>query len=433
MTQEHLTPEHVILNTRRNSWLGLLALFTLGSLVETIFYGQIIAFTPLYLPGLGVPLTETARWTGLLASVSGLIGLPFLPLWGALADRYARKPVIIRSFVVHLIAGVVASLAGNVWVFLIGRSISSLALGNSGLMMTTLAERVSPRRQGLAFAVMNSAAPIGVFIGPLLGGPIVDRWGVRVLLGIDAVLLLGVVLALAFGYRDPYRGQKCDPLLHMAYDSLGILWRSLRLRLLLPALFLLFAGWMMAMIYVPVVVGKLYAGTRLGSVVGVVMGAGSLIALILGPLMGGLADRFGHWRVLFAGALALVVIWPLPMVMSGLVGLGIAWAVINGLASGVFSVSFNVLASSASDSVRGRVMSFAYLPVNIGGILGPALGASLTQISVMAVFPAAALTTALGLGVLRLAARYPVSPDEEIHGKILDTDEPLDKLGAGNG
>jgi len=392
-----------------NAWHGLLFLFTFGSLVETIFYGQISAFTPLYLPGLGVPLLDIARWTGVIASVSGLIGLPFLPLWGALADRYARKPVIIRSFAVHLLAGLVALLAGNVWIFLIGRSISSFALGNSGLMMTTLAERVPARKQGLAFAVMNSAAPIGVFIGPLLGGPVVDRWGVRLLLGIDAILLLVVVLVLAYGYRDPYRGQARGPILRMAYDSLGILWHSHRLRTLLPALFLLFAGWVMAMTYVPVVVGELYRGSNLGTVVGVVMGAGGFLALFLGPFMGALSDRFGHWRVLFGGALLLVLLWSTPLLASQLVGLGIAWAVINGLASGVFSVSFNVLASSASEQVRGRVMSFAYLPVNIGGILGPALGAYLTQNTAMAVFPAAAVITALGLGVLYLASRYPVS------------------------
>ncbi|HSF81404.1 MAG TPA: MFS transporter [Anaerolineales bacterium] len=390
----------------RKAWLGLLSLFTVGSLVETIFYGQISAFTPMHLPNLGVPFTDIPRWTGIIASVSGLIGLPFLPLWGALADRYARKPVIIRTFAVHLLAVIVALLAGNVWVFLIGRSISSFGLGNSGLMMATLAERVPIRRQGLAFAIMNSAAPIGVFIGPLIGGPIVDRWGVRLLLGIDAVLLLGVVLAMTFGYRDAYTGQNRGPLLRMAYDSLGILWHSRRLRTLLPALFLLFAGWVMAMTYVPVVVGEMYTGQNLGSMVGVVMGAGGFLALIIGPAMGALADRFGHWRVLFLGALILVLLWPLPLLTSQLVGLGAAWALINGLASGVFSVSFNVLASSASDSVRGRVMSFAYLPVNIGGILGPALGAYLTQTNVMAVFPAAAVITALGLATLLLAARF---------------------------
>ncbi|MCX6026312.1 MAG: hypothetical protein NTY23_08660 [Chloroflexi bacterium] len=54
-----------------------------------------------------------------------------------------------------------------------------------------------------------------------------------------------------------------------------------------------------------------------------------------------------------------------------------------------------------SAKVRGRVMSIAYLPVNLGFFLGPALGARLVQADLMAIFPVA------GLGVVLRAARRP--------------------------
>ena len=111
----------------------MLVIFTFGSLVETIFYGQLTAFTPLYLPKLGISPGSVAQWIGMIAAITGLLGLPFLPFWGALADRFSRKPVIIRSFAVEIIAGVIALLAGNIWVFIIGRTLTCLALGNSGL------------------------------------------------------------------------------------------------------------------------------------------------------------------------------------------------------------------------------------------------------------------------------------------------------------
>src|SRR5450756_2630770 len=78
----------------RSSWVWLLILFTFSSFIETIFFGQLGAFTPLYLPRIGVRPEEVTLWTGIIASVSGILGLPFLPFWGALADRYARKPVL---------------------------------------------------------------------------------------------------------------------------------------------------------------------------------------------------------------------------------------------------------------------------------------------------------------------------------------------------
>ena len=92
----------------------------------------------------------------------------------------------------------------------------------------------------------------------------------------------------------------------MAAESVRIIWRSGRLRALFAALFLLFSGWMLAMTYAPLVVTALYRGDDPGTAVGVVLGAGGLTALVFSPLMGVLADRFGHWRLLFIGACVAV-------------------------------------------------------------------------------------------------------------------------------
>lgn len=89
-------------------------------------------------------------------------------------------------------------------------------------------------------------------------------------------------------------------------------------------------------------------------------------------------------------------------------GFTLAWALLNGVASGVFVVSFSVLSESAPDSVRGRVMTFAYLPVNVGFIVGPALGSVVTRGSVFGVFPVAATFTALGIGALAFASRQAI-------------------------
>lgn len=394
----------------RDSWIWLLGLFTVAGFLETVFWGQMSAFTPLYLPKLGVPADAVPRWTGLIAAIVSVAGLPFLPFWGALADRYARQPIIIRSFVVHLLAGMVAMLAGNVWVFALGRAFMSLSLGNSGLMMTTLAEGAPARRQGLAFAVMNGAAPVGIFLGPLVGGPIVDTWGFRALLALNTAMLLAVVVALAIGYRDPYRGQARGNLLSMAWDSVRVVGSSAALRALFLALLTLFAGWQLALTYLPVAVGSLYRGDDPGTAVGAVLGAGGLLAMLVGPLVGSLADRLGFWRVLLGGAVLAVALWPLPALAGDLVRFGAAWAAVNAVVSSSFAISFNVLAGTAPAAIRGRVMSFAYLPINVGGLVGPLVGSLLlgrgaADSRVMLIFPTAAVITVLGIGLLLAAWR----------------------------
>jgi MFS transporter, DHA1 family, multidrug resistance protein len=394
------------------SWVGLTALFAAASFIEVVFWNQVQAFTPLYLETLGISDPGAREsWTGYIATISAAVGIPFLPLWGALADRYARQPIIVRSFVAHLLSGVLAILAPNVWVYLVARAVQSLSLGNSGLMLTTLSERAPAMRIGLAFGIINGAAPLGAFVGPLIGGPVVDGWGFPALLMIDVVLMLGVILALTFGYSDNFRGTAQGSIMSLAFSSVGLIWRSPRLRALFPALFVLFAGWMLAFTYVPLAIERLYTGdpANRGTVVGLVLGAAGLVTLVLSPLMGALADKLGYWRMLFITASITVLIWPLPFFARDLFAFATILALINGLSSATFSLSFNALALSTETSTRGRVMTFAYLPVNVGYAAGPALGALVIGLDLLLVFPMAALITALGILALLYASRQPLA------------------------
>ncbi len=241
----------------RDSWRWLLAIYTVATFIESVFWGQMTAFTPIFLRQLGMAQAQIPSMVGLIAAAVGAAGIPFLPFWGALADRYSRKPLVVRSYAVYLLAGILAVLAGNVWIFILGRSLMGLSLGNTGLMLTTLSERTPPNRVGLAFAIMSGAGPVGAALGPLLGGPIVDRWGFRSLLAINVAIMIIVVLGLGLGYSDFYRSGRMDPILRMAAESVRVSFQAGRLRTLFTALFLLYAGWTMAYSYLPIVVARL--------------------------------------------------------------------------------------------------------------------------------------------------------------------------------
>ena len=401
---------------RRTSWTWLLGLYTAASFIETIFWGQMTAFTPIFLRQLGLAEAAIPSMVGVIAALVGAAGIPFLPFWGALADRYSRKPLVVRSFVVYLLAGIVAVLAGNVWVFVVGRSVMSLSLGNTGLMLTTLSERTPSNRLGLAFAVMNSAGPAGGFLGPLLGGPIVDRWGFRTLLLVNVALIAVVVLGLSLGYSDLYRSKNEAPLLRMAADSVRVSFQRGRLRTLFGAFFLLYAGWMLVYSYLPLTVQRLYSGPKPASAIGLVLGAGGLLALVVSPLLGSLADRLGHWRVLIASALVEALLWLAAFWARSLLPFAAVACLASAASAAVFSISFNVLSSSAPPGIRGRVMSFAYLPANLGYFVGPILGSQLVKADLFSIFPVACAFTALGLLVVRLARGQPAPSEREIAG-----------------
>lgn len=382
----------------------MLTLFTLASFVEVVAYGQLAAFTPLHLPTIGVAPEDVPVAVGLITAGVNVIGLLFLPFWGVLADRFGRKPLIIRSFAATGAGLAVAALARNVWFFTLGRGLNSLNLGNSGLMMTTLHESAPAARLGFAFGVVNGAGPLGAFIGPLIGGPIVDRYGFNVVLAVDAVLLAAVVVGLSFGYRDGFvPPAERRPIVRAAFDGLGIIWTSPRLRALFPALLVLFSGWLLTFIYLPLVVQRIHGDDGLGTAVGIALGASGLVTLFASPALGAIADRLGHWRVLSIAAVVDGVLWLLPWVIRDYWPFVIVFALVSGIGSGVFSLSFNVLASSATDRARARVMTFAYLPLNLGFIVGPGLGALLVSRDVFAIFPTAMILELAGVLLLRYA------------------------------
>jgi MFS transporter, DHA1 family, multidrug resistance protein len=389
-----------------SGWRRMLTLFTLASFIEVIAYGQLSAFTPLHLPKIGVAPEDVPVAIGLISAGVNVIGLMFLPFWGVLADRFGRKPLIIRSFAATGAGLAVAAVARNVWFFTLGRGLNSLNLGNSGLMMTTLHESAPAARLGFAFGVVNGAGPLGAFIGPLIGGPLVDRYGFNLVLGVDAVLLAGVVLGLTFGYREAFvPSRERPPIMRAAFEGLRIIWSSPRLRALFPALLVVFAGWLLTFTYLPLVVQRIHGDDGLATAVGIALGASGLITLAASPAIGAIADRFGHWRVLYIAALIDGSLWLVPWLIRDYWPFVVAFGVVSGVGSGVFSLSFNVLASSATDAARARVMTFAYLPVNVGFIAGPGLGALIVSRDVFGIFPAATAFELAGVLLLAFAAR----------------------------
>ena len=138
----------------------MVVLFSLAGLCEVCTFGQVTAFTPLHLPDLQIEQSQVAFWVGAITSVSAVVGLPFLPFWGALADRYGRKPLIIRSFVTAFVALALAAVAPNVWIFALARSVQTLGLGNTGRRLRAGTGRL--RRGTLRVAAVPARPPVAV-------------------------------------------------------------------------------------------------------------------------------------------------------------------------------------------------------------------------------------------------------------------------------
>lgn len=185
----------------RNLFVLLVAIF-----VEEIGWTLTSPFLPIFVKELGVPdLKEAALWAGAALAASTIINSPMTPFWGAMADRFGRKLILIRAFAAiaasNIAAGMVATPLQLVGVRL-GAAFFTGAIPLSYALITSSAPR-SKVAQSVAY--LQTTTIIAGAIGPLIGGVTVDRIGVRPGFFFAAAMCLVSILLIVFVFREPRR------------------------------------------------------------------------------------------------------------------------------------------------------------------------------------------------------------------------------------
>jgi MFS family permease len=363
----------------RQSWIVLTALFAFASFLEVVLFSHLFAFTPLFLQNIGFDAEGVKFWTGILASSATALGFWFVPFWGVLADRYGRKILILRSFAIEAISTAIMAFSFNIWVFLFGRTIIGLNLGNTGLMLATLTDQAPKNRVGLAISLVTGSQPLGVVIGSVVGGLIVSRWGVPVLFGIDATMVALLTVGLSVFYRETFIPTRVHPIAHMLRESIRAVLTTPIVVMTFTFSFLATVAFFSSYTYLSARIVELSGNSDSGSTIGIVFGVAGIATLIATPVWGALADRFGHRRVLpIVSVLTALFYVPLYFAMSLQVFTAELFLLYS-VSSAVNSVTFAIIGLYTPVEKRGAVMSMIFMPLNLGSLFAPALAAVLAR------------------------------------------------------
>ncbi|MFD5232850.1 MFS transporter [Streptomyces qaidamensis] len=202
----------------RREWLGLTVLSLpcmLISMDSTVLY--------LAVPQLTADLRPTSTQLLWILDIYGFLVAGFLITMGTLGDRIGRRKLLMAGATAFGLASIVAAWASSAELLIAARAL--LGIAGATLMPSTLAlirnMFHNAAQRASAIAVWMTSFVVGMAIGPLVGGALLEHfwWGSAFLIAVPvmvALLLAGPLLLPEYRVADPGRIDPLSVLLSVA-------------------------------------------------------------------------------------------------------------------------------------------------------------------------------------------------------------------------
>ena len=136
---------------------------------------------------------------GISAMAYALAATVAAPFMGALADRFGRRPIILASLAVYILAFTGYRFAATATAFILLRGLAgALTAGLMPAATGMVADLAPSDHRAQWIGILSGGASIGWIAGPVLGGLLYDRWGYGTALFISiGMAALAFAIALA--------------------------------------------------------------------------------------------------------------------------------------------------------------------------------------------------------------------------------------------
>ncbi len=323
--------------------------------------GIIAPTMPLYADQLGA----NGLWLGIIYAAFSLSRLVFMPMAGKFSDKKGRKNFLAIGLATYAIVSL-----GYIW------SATVLELtwirflhGLGSAMVIPIAAAVigdiSPKgREGEMMGNFQIALFLGFGAGPLIGGVVMDYWGITtVFILMGGLSFLALLLILLFLPRIvPTYSEK-----QKRISSFREMWHHSCFRGLLGFRVTNAVGRATVIVFIPIFADKLHISP---AQIGLLVSINMIVTSVLQPYFGKLADKLSRPMLICVGnalgalSLGLMIIstdvWQL-LFFSILMGFGSAVA---------FPAAGAVATGLGREHGMGNVMGYFNMGMSIGSIIG---------------------------------------------------------------
>ena len=376
------------------SWQRNLAVLWFAEFTAIFGFSFCFPFLPIFLRDLGLHTqNELAFWSGLAGGASGFALALGSPIWGAIADRYGRKSMLVRAMIGGGVTVVLVGFARGPIDVVVLRFLQGATSGTVAAATALVATGTPRARVGWALGILSSSIATAGAIGPALGGLISTyAHNQRVLFFAGGFMLLISTLPVVLLVREPpYERRAAD-----ASPALAVL-RSAGAGTLGAIAVLLVAQGLLQMsfsAFQPLIALRLlaHAGNDVNTVTGITFGAIGLASAVAAVVYSRAARTFGYLQVAIATSvlmgLAEVACGIVPSVLTIVAGGAIAGFAYGALQPAVSSM----IGLESPPLVQARVFGVSASATALGFGFGPVIGgASAAE---------AGLTTGLGLAAV---------------------------------
>jgi len=364
--------------------------------VDLLGFGIVLPLLPTYAAVFHV----SPAAIGFLVTSFSLLQLVAVPVWGAISDRFGRRPVLIVGLVGSAASYVLFAVAGSYWALLVSRIVAGAMGATIGVAQAYIADITTPERRAHAMGVLGAAFAMGFILGPALGGVLATHSYSSA--GVVAAALCAANALAAFAWlpetprHETTRRQGRLPLTALLSP--------------LAASFLLTAAFAVIHVTLPLFGRDLWHdSTRQMGMLFAYMGI--ISAVVQGGVVGRLAPRVGEYRLAAGGGLLLAV--GLALVPAATTRLAL-YAALGALSAGSALATPSVYAAvsrRAAASQQGAALGITQTASTLGRIVGPTIAGFLIGASgLRAPFWAGAVLGVLGMVAALFLPRARTAP-----------------------
>lgn len=367
--------------TKQNQWKKNIYALWLGNFATGAGSSMSLPFLPLFIATFGnYSKMELSLYAGIAYAITFLSQAIVSPMWGKLADRTGRKPMLLRASIGMTITASLTGFSPNIWILIGLRLLQGAFSGYINNAYALIASEVPAENSGRAMGLLTTGAVGGQLIGPIFGGFIAGIVGFRIPFFIFGALMLMATIVTLFGVTENFvpapptpKGQKRG--VFEGVKNVHVVWAMIVSSMLIRA----------AMDTINPIISLfirelMHHHGNIAFVSGIIAALPGIATMLSAPRLGSLGDHIGPQRVLIGGLiLSGLAFFPM-FFTTTIVMLGVLRFIVGIADAALLPVTQTVMTVNTPHESISRIFSYNQSFQALGSVIGPILASGVAGI-----------------------------------------------------